>query len=126
MKKKINMRLLGITVAAVLAAVIGITIVYYGLFQKQVRSDLAVSAKLLRDTNYFELRKQRSLILLFGVPFAYYVPVYDLPKGFQVCRTAVLVVKIIGVLPYVEGQEGLEASAQGIACILLLDDAELA
>lgn len=55
MKKKINMRLLGITVAAVLAAVIGITIVYYGLFQKQVRSDLAVSAKLLRDTNYFEL-----------------------------------------------------------------------
>ena len=55
MKKKINMRLLGITVAAVLAAVIGITIVYYGLFQKQVRSDLAVSAKLLKDTNYFEL-----------------------------------------------------------------------
>ncbi len=56
MKKKINMRLLGITVMAVLAAVIGITIVYYGLFQKQVRSDLAVSAKLLKDTNYFELK----------------------------------------------------------------------
>ena len=54
MKSKINVRLVGIAVLAVIATVIGITIVYYSLFQKQVRADLSVSAKLLRDTHYFE------------------------------------------------------------------------
>ena len=54
MKNKINLRLVGIAILAVLATAIGITIVYYGLFQKQVRSDLAISAKLLKDTHYFE------------------------------------------------------------------------
>lgn len=54
MKRKINVRLVGIAILVVLATVIGITIIYYGLFQKQVRADLAVSAKLLRDTHYFE------------------------------------------------------------------------
>ncbi len=54
MKKKINIRLVGIAIVAVLATVIGITIIYYGLFQRQVRSDLAVSAKILKDTKFFE------------------------------------------------------------------------
>jgi len=54
MKSKINTRLVGIAILAVLATVIGITIIYYGLFQKQVRTDLCVSAKLLKDTHYFE------------------------------------------------------------------------
>lgn len=54
MKNKINLRLVGIAVLAVIATVIGITTIYYSLFQKQVRTDLAVSAKLLRDTHYFE------------------------------------------------------------------------
>lgn len=54
MKKKINVRLVFISLVAILATVIGITTVYYGLFQKQVRKDLAVSAKLLKDTHYFE------------------------------------------------------------------------
>ncbi len=54
MKKKINFRLSGIAILAIFATVIGITIVYYGLFQRQIRADLAVSAKLLRDTHYFE------------------------------------------------------------------------
>ena len=54
MKNKINKRLVGIAVLAVIATVVGITIIYYGLFQRQVRADLAVSAKLLRDTHYFE------------------------------------------------------------------------
>ncbi|SET93262.1 His Kinase A (phospho-acceptor) domain-containing protein [[Clostridium] aminophilum] len=54
MKKKINVRLVGIAVIAVLATVIGITILYYNLFQRQVRADLSVSAKLLKDTLYFE------------------------------------------------------------------------
>lgn len=54
MKSKINKRLVGIAILAVIATVIGITIIYYGLFQRQVRADLSVSAKLLKDTHYFE------------------------------------------------------------------------
>lgn len=54
MKNKINIRLVGIAVLAVLATVIGITIIYYGLFQKQVRADLSISATLLKDSHYFE------------------------------------------------------------------------
>ncbi len=54
MKNKINVRLVGIAIIAVWATVIGITIIYYNLFQRQVRADLSVSAKLLRDTHYFE------------------------------------------------------------------------
>ncbi len=54
MKNKINIRLVGIAILAILATVVGITIIYYSLFQKQVRADLSVSAKLLKDTHYFE------------------------------------------------------------------------
>ena len=54
MKSKINTRLVGIAILAVIATVIGITIIYYSLFQKQIRADLSVSAKLLKDTHYFE------------------------------------------------------------------------
>lgn len=54
MKKTINLRLAGITILAILATVIGITVIYYGLYQKQVRKDLSISAKLLKDTHYFE------------------------------------------------------------------------
>ena len=54
MKSKINIRLVGIAILAVIATVIGITILYYSLFQKQVRAELSVSAKLLKDTHYFE------------------------------------------------------------------------
>ena len=54
MKNKINMRLAGIAILAIVATMFGITFIYYGLFEKQVRTDLAVSAKLLRDTHYFE------------------------------------------------------------------------
>lgn len=54
MKTKINLRLVAIAILAVISTVIGITIVYYSLFQRQVRADLTVSAKLLKDTHYFE------------------------------------------------------------------------
>lgn len=54
MKNKINVRLVGIAILAIIATVIGITITYYSLFQKQVRADLVISAKLLKDTRYFE------------------------------------------------------------------------
>lgn len=54
MKSKINIRLVGIAILAIITTVIGITIIYYSLFQKQIRADLSVSAKLLKDTHYFE------------------------------------------------------------------------
>ncbi len=54
MKRKINTRLVLIAILAVLASTISTTIVYYNLFQKQIRNDLSVSAKLLKDTHYFE------------------------------------------------------------------------
>ncbi|MDD6340418.1 MAG: ATP-binding protein [Butyrivibrio sp.] len=54
MKSKINVRLVGIAVLAIFATVISITIIYYNLFKKQVRTDLSVSANILRDTHYFE------------------------------------------------------------------------
>ncbi|MDO4501138.1 MAG: ATP-binding protein [Erysipelotrichaceae bacterium] len=54
MKNKINTRLVGIAILAIFSTLIGITIVYYSLFQSQIKTDLSVSAKLLRDTHYFE------------------------------------------------------------------------
>lgn len=54
MKNKINSRLVLIAIVAVITTVLGITTVYYGLFQKQIRKDLSVTAKLLRDTHFFE------------------------------------------------------------------------
>lgn len=54
MKKKINSALLAIAMLSVISTAIIITFLYYGLFQRQVRSDLELSAKLLRDTHFFE------------------------------------------------------------------------
>ncbi len=54
MKKQINLRLAGIAIVAIIATVVSVTLIYYNLFQKQVSSDLAVSAKLLKDTHLFE------------------------------------------------------------------------
>ncbi len=54
MKKKINARIVVIAIIAILTTVVGITILYYNLFQKQVGHDLKISAKLLKDTKYFE------------------------------------------------------------------------
>lgn len=55
MKRKINLRFVLIAVLAILATTISIIVAYYSLFQKQVKDDLKVSAKLLKDTHYFEL-----------------------------------------------------------------------
>ncbi|MDO4467269.1 MAG: ATP-binding protein [Bacillota bacterium] len=54
MKSKINSRLVGISILAIVSTVIGITLIYYNLFQTQIRQDLSISAKLLKDTHYFE------------------------------------------------------------------------
>lgn len=54
MKKKINVSIASIAIIAVVITLIGITIVYYNLYQQQVKSGLVVNAKLLKDTKYFE------------------------------------------------------------------------
>lgn len=53
MKQKINIRLIQITVLAVLATLISMTLVYYALLQKQVRQDLSVDAQILANTGVF-------------------------------------------------------------------------
>ncbi len=54
MKQKINLRLIGMSIAVVLVTVVSMTFVFYGLFQKQVQSDLRVNAELLKSTGLFE------------------------------------------------------------------------
>ena len=52
----------------------------------------------------------------FGsVPFLYFVPVDDLPKGGKVCGTAVLVVEVIGMFPHVESKQGREPLCHRVA-----------
>ena len=53
MKKKINLQFFIIAIIAVITTTIGITLVYYGLFQNQVKKDLQISAAILKNTNYF-------------------------------------------------------------------------
>lgn len=54
MKQKINLRLIGTAVIAVLATAIGITFIYYGLFKKQVQAGLQTNAEVLMDTGVFD------------------------------------------------------------------------
>ena len=54
MKRKINIRLVLIAILAVIASTISTTIVYYSLFQRQIRNDLSINAKRLKDTHFFE------------------------------------------------------------------------
>lgn len=54
MKQKINVRLIGIAVLAVLATLICMTCVYYSLFQKQVRKDLKIQAQVLGEAEAFD------------------------------------------------------------------------
>ena len=49
MKQKINIRLVAISLLAILTTMIGITYVYYGLLREQVRKDLKIEAGLLAD-----------------------------------------------------------------------------
>lgn len=54
MKQKINLRLTLIALVAVLSTAIGITLVYYSLFQTRVKEDLALYTRLLADTGVFQ------------------------------------------------------------------------
>lgn len=54
MKRKINVHLGLIALIAILTATFGVTLVYYSLFQGQVRNDLKQSADLLKETEVFQ------------------------------------------------------------------------
>ena len=45
MKQKINLRLLGIAMLAVIVTTLSVTLIYYRAFQRQVRSDLRTEAE---------------------------------------------------------------------------------
>ncbi len=50
MRQKINHHLIGMSIGVVIATVICVTMVYYALFQRQVRSDLRAEAEVLQVT----------------------------------------------------------------------------
>lgn len=54
MKQKINIRLSLIALIAIITTAVGITMVYYSLFQGQVRNDLKQNAVLLVETDLFQ------------------------------------------------------------------------
>ena len=54
MKQKINLRLTLIAMIAVISATIGVTLVYYNLFKRQVQRDLEMYTRLLGDTGVFQ------------------------------------------------------------------------
>ncbi len=60
MKRKINFYLIAISVGVVITAAVSLTIVFYGLFQKQVQNDLRVNAEILKDTGMFEVENAES------------------------------------------------------------------
>lgn len=62
MKKKINSRLIAIAVLAVVATALSITMLYYGLFQRQVQADLQMCAEALRDTGIFRKENQQTIL----------------------------------------------------------------
>lgn len=54
MKHKINIRLSMIALIAIMTTTVGITLVYYSLFQGQIHNDLKQSAGLLKETEVFQ------------------------------------------------------------------------
>ncbi|MDD5833087.1 MAG: ATP-binding protein [Clostridiales bacterium] len=54
MKQKINIRLSLIAFIAVIFSAVSITLVYYNLFQNQVRADLQINARIISDCRIFQ------------------------------------------------------------------------
>ena len=63
---------------------------------------------------------------LSTVPFLHHVPIDNPPQRLQVRGAAVLVVEVVGVLPDVEGQEGLETVGGGVVGAGVLADGKSA
>ena len=64
MRRKINYRLIGIALIAILVTLFGVTGIYYQLFEKQVEKDLLVQRelnRLLKVWNSLTLKQGNSL-----------------------------------------------------------------
>lgn len=62
MKQKTYVRMIAISILAILVTMIGITFVYYGLFLEQIRADLRVEARLLSDAGINGLIGNQAII----------------------------------------------------------------
>ena len=60
MKKRINLRLIGIALLAILVTLFGVTSIYYRQFENQVKKDLHILADVLVDSDIF-YKEKRSL-----------------------------------------------------------------
>ena len=61
LRKKINIRLIGIALIAILVTLIGVTSIYYYLFENQVQKDLHILADTLVDSGVFQKEKIEEL-----------------------------------------------------------------
>ena len=59
---------------------------------------------------------------LAAVPFFQDGPVDEGPEGLELGGAAVLEVEVVGVLPDVEGEQGVEAFGEGVAGVGFLGD----
>lgn len=62
MKKKINSRFIGIALLAIIVTLLGVTGIYYYLFENQVRKDLHVLADTLVDSGVFEKESAEKIV----------------------------------------------------------------
>lgn len=62
MKQKINLRLIAISILAILATMVCITYVYYGLFQEQIKRDLKAEARLLSEAGISGLVENEAVV----------------------------------------------------------------
>ena len=61
LRKKINIRLIGIALIAILVTLVGVTSIYYYLFENQVQKDLHILADTLVDSGVFQKEKIEEL-----------------------------------------------------------------
>ena len=54
MANKIYARFLGLIIAAVFLATLCVTLAYYAIFERQIHEDMQITAKILKDTEFFE------------------------------------------------------------------------
>lgn len=58
MKRKINIRLIGISLFAILVTLIGVASIYYELFKNQVKNDLHILAEILVDSEILQTQTE--------------------------------------------------------------------
>ena len=84
------------------------------------------SKKRLLAERPFALSGCSDLLLGVGEALVDFVPVDDVPPGGEVVGAAVVVLEVVGVLPDVVAEDGVEAVGEGGVLVGLGDDFELA